>query len=398
MYAAVHSDRSGRVFVANDYGAAAYEGVRSVALATAIPLPDGTELIPIEREAVALDRAGRPRGLGRTRWALAALLPRGYVRTRLPAYRDDPASNLEPRTYAAVAAAPGGELVVAARSAGGAPPRSAPSGEVTIARALRGRPANKLLRQLARCAREDRCLYAGSLFAPTELAIPLGAPSNERPRLPAAPRLRPDERPSEPAAFRPSAEEVAEVGIDHLAAGGEVRFGAGCDGEPLLLSRVVEEAVRAMRAASERGRIRIETNGSSPASLRRVLAAGVGEVTIRLASAHPQTYELLHGPEGYRWTDVRASLQIAASGDASLTVALHVLPGLSDRASERDALLALLDELPRGTLELRDLAADPLRTLAGLAPGTPEGVETLLGALGEVEHFRLASSYQSAPA
>ncbi|MGH2450362.1 MAG: hypothetical protein ACRDGE_03635 [Candidatus Limnocylindria bacterium] len=393
MRSAVHSDRSGRVYVSADYSAAAFDGASLVPLSEALPLPPGAELVPVPREAEALDRAGRPRGLGRSRWALAALLPRGHTRTLLPAYRDEGGEDIAPLPYAAVAADAGGELVVAALRSG-TPDAARPEPaavEDAVKRALRAWPSSRLVRQLARCAREYGCAGARSaLLGRGEAALPMAAPANERPATVLALHSDRDARPAEPATFSPVPDEIADVAAAHLAEGGDaVAFGRACEGEPLLSIRVLEQAVRLIRERTDRGRIVLETNGSSPAALRRAIEAGVDEVVVRLASARAATYELLHGPQGYRWTDVRASLAYAAERRGRLRLALLVLPGLTDRPGEVEALLALLGDLPGGAIELRDLGADPLRALA-LAPSTerPVGVRaTLVRLAREASHF-----------
>lgn len=403
MYSAVHSDRSGRVFVSADHAGAAHDGARTVPFDEAIPLPPGAQLIPMPREAEGLDRAGRARPLGRGRLALAAILRPGYTRALHPAYRDAPGDALDPLPYAAVAADASGEIVAAAV------PSATPSPEATEAEpaaaaernaALQAYPANRLVRQLARCAREYRCRSAQLAFrGGTELPVPLSAPRNERPRVPIDLASGRDERPEEGSVFQPSAADVVELVLE-LAAGGPLRvsFGRACDGEPLLAVRALEEVIRAVRERTDRVDLHLETNGSVPAALRRAIDAGLDGVTVRLASARAEVYEVVHGPEAYRWADVRASLQLAAERRIRITVALLVLPGLTDRPAETDALVALLGELPAGTIELRDLGADPLRTLAALPRSSALGIRALLDRLAEADHFRMLPAAERATA
>jgi hypothetical protein len=381
MYAAVHSDRSGRVFISADYRAAAHDGMEHGGLDAAIPIPPGASLIPIDREAVALDRAGRPRPLGRTRWALAALLPATHTRTHFPAYADE-TEPLAALPYGAVAADSAGELVVAAVESGAR--REDPSGIDARAAgvALQRRPANRLVRQLARCARDHRCAAAAAALAGHgDGSLPLRAESNESPPTFVSLLRRPAEAPLEPARFRPSAAEVAEVALDHLARGGErVSFGPACDGEPLLSIRVLEEAVRRIRAGSS-APIHLETNASLAGALRRAIEAGVSSVTVRLASALPASYDALHGPAGYRWADVGAGLEEAVRGRVALRLALLVLPGLTDRLEEIEGTIELLAQTRAG-LDLRDLAADPPRALALLPRGgMPVGIAAAVARL-----------------
>ena len=152
--------------------------------------------------------------------------------------------------------------------------------------------------------------------------------------------------------------------------------------------------MRRIRARAPRATIHLETNGSLPIALRRLRDAGVDSIGIRLASARPDTYDALHRPEGYRLTDVRASLAEAAGWDVALTLVVLVLPGLTDRPRELEALVALAGEIPAGNvLLLRDLAADPRRVLA-LVPGdAPLGMPTALARLrSDASHLVIAAS------
>lgn len=378
MLQAVHTDRSGRIIVSADYGAAALAGAVPEALERALPLPADAQLVPLaDRAAVGLDRRGLPRSVGRDRWAVAAILPAGYVRTHLPACEPSgDAPPLEPLAYAAVAADAQGELVVAAIAAG-AQEQAVPRDVVaTISDRLGAEPTNRLLRQLARCAREYGCAAARNAFTgEAGCALPLGAPANDAAAPVVALRRSSERAPLSPVAFRASAADVAAVAIAHLGSGGtEVTFGRACEGEPLDALRTLIDAVSLMRAATSAGEIVVRTSGASASALARAAAAGVDRAIVRLASADPVTYERVHRPNRFRWNDVRATLRDATSRSLALTVELLALPGLTDRARESDALLALLGELPRGTaLRITDLASDPYALLAQL-PRDPSGV------------------------
>ncbi len=384
MYASVHTDRSGRVLIAADREAAGMGGVEPSALTEAIALPPGATVITLPREAIAFDRGRRPRPLGKDRLALAAIVP-GWTRVLFPAYRDDPAAPaLDPLPYAAVAADQRGELVVAAT---GAPAPDGVSDENGTA-PIREHPANALARQLARCARDHACAAARAGLGHRDLPVPLGAPPAERPSAPVALRSGYAGAPTEHAAFRPSAREIVDLVVAHLERGGDgTSFGRACDGEPLARIRVLEESVAGIRDRAPRTRIHLETCGSDPAALRRVIDAGLTSVTFRVASARAGTYELLHGPIAHRWADVRASVQVAAERGIALAIALLVLPGVTDRPAEIEAIAALLGELRGGRLELRDLGADPVRVVAALPPLRGLGIRALLDRTAEADHF-----------
>src|SRR2546428_970904 len=382
MFSAVHSDRSGRIVVAADYAAAMSDGSQVGPFFGALPLPAGTDVVHLPgRIGLGLDRTGRPRELGQGRFGAAAILPIGYLRMSLPAYIDDlGAPPLRPRAYAAVGADTNGQLVVSAfaldAEAAAVDGRSAPDLAARITTTQRDQPSSRVLRQLARCAKDYRCRAAANAFLGRhDCALPVAAPRNERPPQVLVPPDAPDAAPSEPAAFRPTPEELADAASRHLEGGGTiVAFGRACEGEPLLTVRLIEEAIRAIRERTPLGTIHLETNGSLPIALRRLCEAGLDSVTVRVASARAETYEAIHRPEGFRFADVRAS--IAAPVSARIAVALRVLalPGLTDRAHELEALVGLAGELPAGSsLVLSDLAADPQRALR-IAPAAEPAV------------------------
>ena len=363
-----------------DYAPAMIDGAGVRPFEGGAPLPRGAEIITLTgREAVGIDRAGRPRPLGPARFAVAAIARLGSLRTALPAYAEDervPA--LAARAYAAVAGDANGDLLIAAApidpDATANDLRDDPDLPARISVVLGELPGNRLARQLARCARDYRCRAAANAFAGVaDCALPVAAPANERPPDPVSIRGDVDAAPTEAAAFHPTADEIAAVAVRHFAAGGTlVSFGRACEGEPLLAARLLEAALEMIRARTATGTLHVETNGSSPAALRRLIAAGLDSVAVRLASARAETYERLHGPQGYRFGDVRTSIDAAVRAKVALALVILVMPGLTDRGQELDAIVDLADELPPGSqLILRDLACDPKRTIELLRSEEP---------------------------
>lgn len=376
-FTAVHSNRKGDVFVGEEYVAAAFDGARTVPLADAIPLPQGSTLIALDsRRAQAFELKGRLRTLARERWALAALLPTGYTRTLYPAYLDEPElSDLPLFGYTAVGMRDG-ELYAAALRTDPAPewdPANFNTSDLKarVSEALRAHPSNRLLRQLARCAREYGCYTAQNVFYRRwEGALPVSPACNAHCVGCISLQEGGTAAPQERFRFAPTAEEIAEVATLHLEspAGTMVSFGQGCEGEPLLAARTIADAIRRIRARTARGVIHLNTNASLPAQLRRLIDAGLQSIRVSTISAAPRTYEAYYRPENYRWADVRASLLLAAERGLALNFNLLVLPGLTDRPDEVDAFLTLLAELPGGVLQLRNLNADPKRALAVFEP------------------------------
>jgi pyruvate-formate lyase-activating enzyme len=198
--------------------------------------------------------------------------------------------------------------------------------------------------------------------------------------------------------FAAQDEAVAPEGLlaaAHLAVGGVLlAFGRACEGEPLLAARLIEAAVTSLRRRTSSGVVHVETNGSLPAAIRRLIDAGVDSIALRVASARAETHDTLTGPEGFRLTDVRASLADAVDAGIAVALVALVMPGVTDRERESDALLALAGALPPGSrVVLRDLAADPERVRA-LLPTTeePHGVERMIERLrAEAPHATLST-------
>jgi wyosine [tRNA(Phe)-imidazoG37] synthetase (radical SAM superfamily) len=391
---AVHTNRNGDVFVGEEYAAAAFDGRRERILAAdeTIPLPAGATLMALDsRRAQAFDRRGTLRTLARERWALAALLPTGFTRALYPAYADEPSlPDLPLFGYAALGMLDG-ELRVAALETDPSPewaPGAFNTAELRarVTDALARHPSNRLLRQLARCAREYGCFTAQNIFyGRWEGALPVSPACNAR--CVGCISLQEGETAAPQERFRltPSADEIAEIAIEHLERRDSfmVSFGQGCEGEPLLAGRAIADAIGKIRERTSRGVIHLNTNASLPAQLRRLIDAGLQSIRVSTISAVPATYEAYYRPSGYGWSDVTASLRLAAERGLLINFNLLVLPGLTDRPEEVDAFVSLLRSLPGGVVQLRNLNADPKRALAVFKPA-----HRLLGLAAMVERYR----------
>ncbi|MDI6907481.1 MAG: radical SAM protein [Thermoanaerobacterales bacterium] len=401
----LYATADGALYEDPELGAAGWDGARVVPLdaARAVPLPEGADLMLLpDRAAVAWDPAsGRPlrdvaarRGAGEPLLAVAATLPQGYTRTLLPAYRAEAgAPRLPLFGYTAVGVAGDGQIYAAALVTDRAY-RWNPAlyNDRTLPRrikALRKRfPENRLVEHLSRCALEYRCLTAQNLFygrweaglpvAPACNAACLGCLSQQ----PEGGCPSPQER----IAFTPTVEEIAALGAMHLAEGIEpiVSFGQGCEGEPLTQSRLLAEAVAAVRARTSRGSVNLNTNGLDTAALRAVAAAGLDSVRVSLISVRDETYRAYHRPPGFALEDVRRSLAAAKEHGVYVSLNLLVMPGLTDREEEAAALKALLDEGTVDMVQLRNLNVDP----AFLFSALPGRQGELLGIPALVDRLR----------
>jgi molybdenum cofactor biosynthesis enzyme MoaA len=182
--------------------------------------------------------------------------------------------------------------------------------------------------------------------------------------------------------YAPTADHVVDVALPFLSTVPEaiVSFGQGCEGEPLLLADVIAEAVRRIRAATDRGTINCNTNGSLPRRVEQIAKAGLDSIRVSLNSALGPTYTSYYLPRSYRWEDVRVSIRLAKESGLYTTLNYLVFPGVTDREEELDALLELFREAHADMIQMRNLSIDPELYLRTVPParGKCVGIRTVL--------------------
>jgi pyruvate-formate lyase-activating enzyme len=367
-----------------------------------IPLPKDTTLSMLpSRLAVGQDargvRAVVPEGQG---WALAALLPIGYTRTRLPAYEKTPQTEPLPFFgYTAIAGWRGRLYVAAVRTDN--PERWTPSNydasrlERLVRERVATEPENRVLRQHAHCALDYHCPTASNLFFRRwEGAVAVSAGCNARcvgciSKQEEELLISPQDRLS----FVPTVDEIVDVAVAHLehAPDAILSFGQGCEGEPLLQARLIERAIRAIRARTSQGTTNINTNASNPRALQRLYDAGLDSIRASTISARPETYNPYYRPIGYSLDDVKRSLILARDAGVYSSINLLSFPGYVDAEVEAAALVAFLRETGVRLVQLRNLNIDPEVFLprvprpAGRTLGIPLLIELLRRELPDLE-------------
>jgi pyruvate-formate lyase-activating enzyme len=345
-------------------------GCQPLTPADLIPLPDGVTLAMMpDRQAIGLDADGKVRRIPQSRgWAAAALLPIGYTRTHLPAYEKVPGT--EPLPFFGYSAVAGmhGRLYVAAVQTddpGKWHPRAFP--RRALARLVHEKraayPSNRVVAQHAHCALDYACPTASNLFfGRWEMAIAVSPGCNARcvgciSKQEEVDLISPQDR----LTFIPTVEEIVEVAVPHLERAEEaiVSFGQGCEGEPLLQYRRIEQAIRAIRARTSRGVININTNASNPRWLQRLYDAGLDMLRASTISGHPETYTAYYRPTGYCFEDVKESLKRARDAGVYSSINLLCFPGMIDREREVEALLVFIKETGLRLVQLRNLNIDP---------------------------------------
>jgi molybdenum cofactor biosynthesis enzyme MoaA len=335
-----------------------------------IPLPGGVTLSMMpDRLAVGVKRSGERQVIAKTRgWAAAALLPIGYTRTLLPAYEKVPGTEPLPFFGYSALAGMNGRLYVAALRTDDPHkwhPRAFNKRLLTrlVHEKQTALPNNRVVAQHAHCALDYSCPTASNLFfGRWEMAIAVSPGCNARcigciSKQEEEDLISPQDR----LTFIPTVDEILEVALPHLeqAEDAIVSFGQGCEGEPLLQWRRIEQAIKAMRARTAKGVININTNASNPRWLQRLYDAGLDTIRASTISGYPETYTAYYRPIGYSFEDVKESLKRARDAGVYSSINLLCFPGMIDREREVEALLSFVKETGLRLIQLRNLNIDP---------------------------------------
>lgn len=349
-----------------------------------IPLPKGASLVSLPGFVpVGLGREGelqyftcQPNDNSQPVMAVAALLPQGFTRTLLPACVSPEAKSLQLLGYAAVGFKDNQIWVAAVQSdehrkwhphyynTAALPQR--------IDRMLRKYPENRILRQLARCSMQYSCYTAQNLFyGRWEAGIPtmtacnadcIGCISESHLEV---------ESPQHRINFSPTAEEICEIGLEHLLHAQEaiISFGQGCEGEPSLNAERLAASIRAIRRDTHLGTINMNSNAGFTEGIIKMTDAGLDALRVTIFSCQEKNYNIYHRPRNYRLEDVKTSIKYAHDHGLRVSLNLLTFPGFTDREDEIEALLEILAEGNVDMLQLRNLNIDPQELFSRIEPG-----------------------------
>ncbi len=400
----VYSTPDGEIHEETRLQALSFEGYPLEA-ADLIPAPDGVtfSMMP-ERLAVGQKRNGERQVLPSTRgWALAALLPIGYTRTLLPAYEKVPQAEPLPFFGYSAVAGMNGRLYLAAIKTDDPykwHPRSFPRQK--LERLVREKqaayPNNRVIAQHAHCALDYSCPTASNLFfGRWEMAIAVSPGCNSR-CIGCISKQEEDEgliSPQDRLTFIPTVDEIVEVALPHLESAEDaiVSFGQGCEGEPLLQWRRIEQVIKVIRQSTDKGVININSNSSNPRWLQKLYDAGLDTIRTSTISGHSETYTSYYRPIGYTFEDVKESLKRASDAGLYSSINLLCFPGIIDREREIEALITLVKDTNLKLIQLRNLNIDPevllprmpARDTMGKALGMRTLIETLKREVPDVE-------------
>ncbi len=365
---ALFADENGEIFDAPGYFAAGRMGNDIIRMTPdcLIPLPESADLMFLpDRKAVGYDKKGHLQELpGR---AVSAILPAGYTRLLLPAFRKAPGASLLP-LYGYTAAVLYKDEIYAAALYTDKNEKWDPVKYNTRALKRRVRtvrkmfPDNRLVPHLANCSLSWHCCTAQNLFYHRwEAGIPVSPVCNAN--CLGCISLQPAEccpSPQSRIEFRPTAAEIAELAVYHLSEAPDaiVSFGQGCEGEPSLAADTIAESIRMIRKDTGRGQININTNAGYTEGIRKITDAGLDTMRVSIISARPESYQSYYRA-GYSLENVSASIRYALEHGVYVSLNLLYFPGFNDREEELAAWKDFFKTLPVQMVQIRNLNLDP---------------------------------------
>jgi len=339
-----------------------------------IKLPDSADLMFLpQRQAIGFRRGEFFSLEGQ---AVSAILPQGYTRTHLPAFKKVPNAQILPLYGYTAVVLYKDELYTAAiytdeNHKWNPEHYNTPKLKNFIRRVKKDLPDNRIVAQVANCSLKWHCLTAQNLFyrrwecgvptSPTCNANCLGCISLQAAECCPSPQSRIN--------FVPTVEEIADVGIYHLnhAAEGIISFGQGCEGEPSLQAENICAAIKKIRATTSKGQININTNAGFTAGIKKIVDAGLDSMRVSIISANPDNYQKYYRA-GYKLDAVRNSIRYALDKNVHVSLNMLYMPGFNDRESEFAAWKNFLEELPVQMIQIRNLNYDPDEFFAAMPP------------------------------
>lgn len=363
-----------------------------------IELPEGGNLYELPgRRGIGIDvRTGEMR-LCDKGWAVAAFIPPAHTGFYLSAFETAPEAPTLPLFCYTAAGWHNGLFYVPARrierdirqEASGYDESLVASGIETLTATY---PHNRLVQHLAHtCAEKYECPAARNYFLHRwECPIPSSPACNSN--CVGCISFQPEEEsitsPHDRISFKPTALEIAEYTVPHLETAPYpiVSFGQGCEGEPLLMGPVLEESIREIRKHTSRGSININTNGSKPDVVERLMQAGLNSIRVSTNSLQPALYTSYYRPNNYVFENIIKSLEVVNRMGGWTSINYFVFPGVTDSVAEYEALRAVIQRTGLNMIQWRNFNIDPdwyMGRMGITDPGEILGMGQLMDVLQE---------------
>jgi pyruvate-formate lyase-activating enzyme len=369
----LYSDGKGNIFEDTTLYALGRTGWDAVEVAVDswIALPDGGNLYELPgRKGIGLDVLTGELRLCDKGWAVAAFIPPAYTGYYLAAYETLPdAPTLPLFCYTAAAWFDNKFYVTATRIEQDIRQEKSGYDDVKIAEGVKhftaAYPQNRLVKHLAdTCCNTYHCPAARNFFLGRwECPVPSSPACNAN--CLGCISFQPEEESivssHDRLIFKPSVEEIVEYTVPHLQTAPYpiVSWGQGCEGEPLLMWETIRDSIIEIRKHTNKGSLNINTNGSNPKAVQKLMDAGLDSIRVSLNSFRTEYYTPYYRPNNYVLQDLLESLKIVTDNGGWASINYFVFPGVTDSVAEVDALLEAIAYTKLNMIQWRNFNIDP---------------------------------------
>lgn len=336
-----------------------------------IELPDGGNLYELpDRRGIGIDVETGDMRLCEKGWAVAAFVPPAHTSLYLSAFEAIPdAQTLPLYCYTAAGWYDDKFYVTALRierdirqECSGFDDDKVQDG---VASQIEAYPHNRLVKHIAEnCALTYSCPAARNYFMGRwECPIPVSPACNAN--CIGCISFQPEDEsitsPQDRLAFKPSVEEIVEYTVPHLkdAPFPIVSFGQGCEGEPLLMWDTIRDSIIEMRKHTDRGSININTNGSKPDAVEKLMKAGLNSIRVSTNSVRKDVYTRYYLPNNYQFEDIIESMKVVREHNGWASMNYFVFPGMTDSVDEYEALRDVIKYTNLNMIQWRNFNIDP---------------------------------------
>lgn len=369
----LYSDGEGNIYEDTSLYAIGRTGWDAIPVETEewIEMPDGGQLYELpDRRGIGIDVNTGEMRLCDKGWAVAAFVPPAHTSLYMAAYESAPeAQTLPLYCYTAAGWLDDKFYVTAVRierdirqEAKGYDDKKIREG---VGKMIATYPHNRLVKHLAdNCALTYDCPAARNYFIGRwECPIPISPACNANciGCISFQPETEEIYSPQDRLSFKPTAEEVVEYTVPHLESAPYpiVSFGQGCEGEPLLMWETIRESIIEIRKHTQRGSININTNGSKPDAVEKLMQAGLNSIRVSTNSVRKEIYTRYYLPNNYQFEDIIESLRIVRKYGGWASMNYFSFPGMTDSVEEYEALRAVIKYTDLSMIQWRNFNIDP---------------------------------------
>ncbi|RYD58713.1 MAG: radical SAM protein [Sphingobacteriales bacterium] len=336
-----------------------------------IELPDGGSLYELpDRRGIGIDVKTGEMRLCEKGWAVAAFIPPAHTGLYLAAYEAIPDAQTLPLFCYTAAGWHDNKFYVPAvrierdirQECKGYNDEKIQGG---VAHMLETYPHNRLVKHLAEtCALTYHCPAARNYFMGRwECPIPSSPACNANciGCISFQPMEETITSSQDRLTFKPTAQEITEYTVPHLETAPYpiVSFGQGCEGEPLLMWETIRESIIEIRKHTSKGSININTNGSKPDAVEKLMQAGLDSIRVSLNSVRKEIYTKYYQPNNYKFEDIIESLRIVRNHGGWASINYFTFPGMTDSIDEYEALREVIKYTDLSMIQWRNFNIDP---------------------------------------